>query len=207
MLKQTLVKALLVLAAMALLQLVSDGDVLPFFIPVLLGHCDTVKGPVVQAAVKALDTGNVDLVLVWVQPQDEAAIREAFRKTLDVRKLDPQAKELADMYFFETLVRIHRAGEGAPYEGLKPEDTEAEPGIEAADEAVRTGRIEELAKEVSTHVEHGILEKFAAVQSTRQYPPDDVGAGRRHVQAYVTFIHYVEAIHKALHGSGEHHGH
>ncbi len=205
--KQTLLKALLVVAAFFLLRQFSDSNFLPFLAPVLLGHCDTLKGPVVQAAIRALDTGNVDLVLVWVQPQDEAAIREAFKKTLAVRKLDPQAKDLADMYFFETLVRIHRAGEGAPYEGLKAEDAGVEPGIEAADEAVHTGEIDELAKEFSNHVEQGIREKFAEVRSTQNYAPQDIAAGRKHIGAYVTFIHYVEAIHKALLGGGTEHGH
>ena len=83
-------------------------------------HCDTLDGPVIKAARQALETGNVDLVLVWIQPKDEAEIRSAFAKTLEVRKQGDAAKELADMYFFETLVRIHRAGEGFPYTGLKP---------------------------------------------------------------------------------------
>ena len=72
-------------------------------------HCDRLDGPVVAAARKALDTGNVNLVLVWVQKKDDAEIRKHFDKTVAVRKAGGQAKELADMYFFETLVRIHRA--------------------------------------------------------------------------------------------------
>ena len=48
-------------------------------------HCDTLDGPVIQAARQALDTGNVDLVLVWIQPKDEAEIRSGFAKTLEVR--------------------------------------------------------------------------------------------------------------------------
>ena len=87
---------------------------------VLFGHCDTMNGPVIKAAEKALETGNVNLVLIWVQKKDEATIKEAFQKTLAVRKLNAEAKKLADMYFFETLVRIHRAGEGVAYTGLKP---------------------------------------------------------------------------------------
>ncbi len=83
-------------------------------------HCDTLDGPVVVAAQKALDTGDVNPVLIWVQEKDEAQIREAFNKTLSVRKLSPEANDLADMYFFEMLVRVHRAREGAPYTGLKP---------------------------------------------------------------------------------------
>lgn len=86
----------------------------------LEAHCDGIDGPVVGAAQKALETANVNLVLIWVQKQDEPAMRKAFEKTLAVRKLGSSAKELADLYFFETLVRVHRAGEGAPYTGLKP---------------------------------------------------------------------------------------
>ena len=85
-----------------------------------LAHCDGMDGPVVRAAQKALEAGDVNLVLIWVQKKDEQTIKDAFQKTLEVRKLDPKARELADMYFFETLVRIHRAGEGESYTGIKP---------------------------------------------------------------------------------------
>src|SRR3990172_3399701 len=104
----------------------------------VLAHCDTMDGPVVKAAQRALATGNVSLVLIWVQKKDEAEIKEAFNKTLAIRKLSPAAKELADTYFFETLVRIHRAGEEAPYTGLKPAGYKPEPGIAAADKALET---------------------------------------------------------------------
>src|SRR5450756_1585862 len=69
-------------------------------------HCDGLDGPVVKAARQALVTGNVKLVLIWVQASDEAELRKAFAKTIAVRKLNSEAKELADLYFFETLVRI-----------------------------------------------------------------------------------------------------
>ena len=96
-------------------------------------HCDGLDGPVVKAAQKALAEGNVNLVLIWVQQNDEAEIKHAFEKTLAVRKLNAEAKELADLYFFETLVRIHRAGEGAPYTGLKPAGRDLGPAIPASD--------------------------------------------------------------------------
>jgi hypothetical protein len=83
-------------------------------------HCDGMDGSVVMAAQKALETGDVNLVLIWVQKKDEDEIRKAFQKTFALRKLSPEARDLADMYFFETLVRIHRAGEGESYTGIKP---------------------------------------------------------------------------------------
>ena len=85
-----------------------------------LAHCDGLDGPVVKAAQRALETRNPALVLIWVQEKDEPEIRKAFEQTLAVRELCPQARELADRFFFETLVRVHRAGEGAPFTGLKP---------------------------------------------------------------------------------------
>jgi Family of unknown function (DUF6448) len=84
------------------------------------GHCDTLDGPVIGLARKALEAGNVNLVLPWVRAEDERELRRAFEHALAVRKLGAEACELADTHFFETLVRIHRASEGAPYTGLKP---------------------------------------------------------------------------------------
>ena len=75
-------------------------------------HCDGLDGPVIKSARQALDSGNVNRVLIWVQHTDEAQIKDAFRKAIEVRKLNPSARELADNYFFETLVRVHRAGKG-----------------------------------------------------------------------------------------------
>jgi Family of unknown function (DUF6448) len=80
----------------------------------VLAHCDGLDGPVVKAAQRALDTRNPAIALIWVQAKDEPEIRTAFERTLAVRELSPQAKELADRFFFETLVRVHRAGEGHP---------------------------------------------------------------------------------------------
>lgn len=170
-------------------------------------HCDTMNGPVVLAARNALETGDVSLVLIWVQAKDEPQIREAFQKTLSVRKLNPQAKDLADMYFFETLVRIHRAGEGVAYTGLKPAETEVEPGIAAADKAIEKGSAEELLNHLTEVVRHGIHEQYSNVIARKMYANDDVAAGREYVKAYVEFIHYVERLYQAGSSPAEGHFH
>ncbi len=119
------------------------------------GHCDTMDGPVVKTAQAALGTGDVTAVLKWVKPEHETEIHETFKKTLAVRKLSPEAKDLADTYFFETLVRLHRQGEGAPYTGLKPAG-QVEPVIAASDKALETGSIEGLTEEMVKLVSDGI---------------------------------------------------
>lgn len=168
-------------------------------------HCDGLDGPVVKAAQKALETGDANPVLIWVQKKDEAEIRKAFQKTLVVRKLNPQAKELADMYFFETLVRIHRAGEGAPYTGLQPAGRDLGPAIPAADKALENGKVEPLLKLLTDAMQTGIREQFKQVIAKKKFGKDDLSAGRDYVKAYVEFVHYVERIYEAAKNPAEGH--
>ena len=160
-------------------------------------HCDALDGPVIKAAQKALETRNVNVVLIWVKQNDEAEIKRAFDQTLQVRKLSPEAKQLADTYFFETLVRVHRAGEGAPYTGLKPAGLDFGPAIPAGDKALETGSAEPLFKLLTDTMHNGLHETFAAAHTKKIFNKDEVEAGREYVQAYVTFIHYVEGLYEA----------
>ncbi len=170
-------------------------------------HCDTLDGPVVTDARKALDTGNANMVLGWVQKKDEAEIRDAFQKSVSVRKTGATGKELADRYFFETLVRVHRAGEGAAYTGLKPAG-EIEPAIAAADKSIETGKLEPVAKLVKEQVEHGLHKQFEAVASKKKFNLNDVEAARSYVGAYVEYVHYVEGVYNAAgRAKSEHTGH
>ena len=169
------------------------------FLPVeaASAHCDGLDGPVVKAAQRALQTGDLNPVLIWVQPQNEDEIEKAFTDTLAVRKLNPQAEALADRYFFETLVRLHRAGENAPYTGLKPAGRDLGAAIPAADKALETGSDEALTQLLTDEVREGLNKHFKEVIEKKKYAPSDVAAGREYVEAYVTYIHYVERLHEA----------
>ena len=170
-------------------------------------HCDGLDGPVVIAARRALESGDVNLVLIWVQKADEPEIKTAFQKALAVRKLNPQARDLADMYFFDTLVRIHRAGEGAPYTGLKPAGRDLGPAIPAGDNAITTGSAEALLKLLTDKVREQLNTHFQEVLTKSKYPKTDVEAGRRYVRAYVEYIHYVEQLYEAAKNPPEGHSH
>lgn len=168
-------------------------------------HCDGLDGPVVTLARKALDTGNVDLVLPWVPKDGEPEIRRAFDRTLSVRKLGPEAKSLADTFFFETLVRVHRASEGAPYTGLKPAGLDLGPAIPAADKALDSGSTQAVEKLLTDAIRKGVREHFHAAMSQKKFAPDDVAAGRRYVEAYVPYVHYVEGLWEAATKSAKGH--
>lgn len=180
----------------------------------VLAHCDTLDGPVVNDARAALEKKDITPVLKWVRAADEQELKAAFAKALVVRKLNPEAQGLADSYFFETLVRVHRAGEGAPYTGLKPAGM-VEPPIAKADLSLEKGNVDELAKAIAGHTEAGIRERFQRALETRKHAGESVAAGREYVEAYVTYVHYVEGIVNAVHtkahhgepeAAGEHHG-
>jgi hypothetical protein len=172
-----------------------------------IGHCDGLDGPVVQLAIKALDSGNVNFVLPWVQEHDEPEIRTAFEHAVSVRKLGPDAKALADRHFFETLVRIHRAGEGAPFTGLKPAGRDLGPAIPAADMALKDGSIEKVIKILTDAVVEGLHRRFHAAFSRREYAPDAVKAGREFVEVYVPYIHYVERLWRDATSAAQGHHH
>lgn len=165
-------------------------------------HCDTMGGPVIADARIALERSDVTPVLKWVKPESEAEIRAAFAKTLSVRALGAEARELADRYFFETLVRIHRAGEGAPYTGLK--DAPVEPIVAMADRAIAEGSDRAMIEAIAGHMTEAIGEKFRAVLEASKRKDASVEAGREYVEAYVIFMHYVEGIHAAIASAGAH---
>lgn len=170
-------------------------------------HCDTVDGPVVQDARAALEAKDVTPVLKWVSAEKESEIKIAFTHAVAVRGLGADAQALADRFFFETLVRVHREGEGAPYTGLRPAGAEIEPGIAAADRALETGAADALVTHLTGEVERGLRARFTRVVETRKHATHDVAHGRDFVAAYVDFIHYAEGLVTAAKGPASHAAH
>jgi len=166
-------------------------------------HCDTPEGPVIGAAITALETGNINYVLVWTKAEYDAEIKTAFLKTLEVRELGGKAQELADQYFFDTFVRIHRNGEGAPFTGIKPSGSHIDPTILAADKAVETGSLAPLEQYITSKNRDELLERFVEVKATKNYDINDVEGGREFIEAYVMFIHTLEISEGEGHEHGE----
>ena len=161
----------------------------------VFAHCDSIDGPIASDVTIALESGDVTPVLKWIPVGDESNIIRLFAQTRDVRELSDVAREVADSYFLETVVRIHRAGEGAPYTGLKPAGTQ-EPIIMKSDSAIANASLESLEKELLEFVSHGMAERFEAVSKAREHADESVGAGREFVERYVIFMHYVERLYR-----------
>lgn len=179
-------------------------------VPAAWAHCDTLEGPVVTDARSALEQRDVTPVLKWVSANDEAEVRSAFDQTLAVRGLGPAARLLADRYFFETLVRLHRAGEGAPFTGLKPAGADLNPAVIEADTALEGGSVDRLADLVTEAADQGLRVRFAALMEAKRHVGASIDAGRAYVAAYVEFVHYAERLYRdalspAAHAEGAEH--
>lgn len=146
-------------------------------------HCDSMDGPVVTAAKKALETGNVNLILPFVPKEGEEEVIRAFKKVLPLHKQPNSTKEVADLYFFETVVRVHRAGEGAPYTGLKPAGLNEGPVIPVAEKAIETGSAEELKKILCDIVTAEVQKRFDHMLHMKKHADESVDEAREHVEA------------------------
>lgn len=172
-------------------------------------HCDTLDGPVIEDARKAINAKDITPILKWVKPQDEKVVRAAFEKVLADKNKKP---DVAEHKFFETLVKIHRAGEGAPFTGLKPAGA-VEPAVAAADQALASGSAETLMHMITEDVIAGIKERYEQAATTYKHKDESVAQGREFVEAYVEFTHYVERLHQdataqSTHGAaGDHDEH
>lgn len=168
------------------------------FVAVLLmpvraaAHCDTMDGPTAQDGLRALETGNLALALKWIAPSGEEELREVFAKARTARDLGPAAREVADRWFVENLVRIHRAGEGAAFSGVRPYGVPVDERVAAADSAVASGDLAPLDGLVPAERWPELRRRFATVLERKDYDDSDVDAGRAYIEAYVSFFKYAE---------------
>jgi hypothetical protein len=155
-------------------------------------HCDTMDGPLIADARKAMGQNNVNYVLKWVSVANESEIRDAFNLVMKVKGLSPEAKELSEKYFFDTLVRIHRAGEGEPFTGVKPSGTPIDDKVLAADKSIEIGNLSPLKNMVSKDILQELTKRFNKVMSLKNFDVNNVAAGREYIEAYVQFFKFAE---------------
>jgi hypothetical protein len=153
-------------------------------------HCDTRDGPVVKAAKKALETGNLNYILIWIPKESEKELKEIFEKTLRARKSGKDAKDVADDWFFENSIRLHRAGEGAPYTGMKPAGLSEGPVVPRAEKAIETGDPKETIGFIQKTIEDDLHHRFQRAMEKKEYDVNDVAAGREYIEAFIGWVVY-----------------
>lgn len=168
-------------------------------------HCDSYDGPVIKDALNALDRNNVELVLKWIEPQQEIEITSLFNKTYKLKSGDKEVYAIVEKHFLETLVRLHRETEGEPYTGLKPAGSMT-PLVAMADNSIAKDNVEEVITTVTNHLEQVLRERYNKVAKLGKTKDDSVKQGRDYVEAYVQYTHTLEALEKLLHAPISHSG-
>ena len=164
-------------------------------------HCDSLDGPVVKAAAAALEERKVELVLPDVPADGEEEVRRDFAEALRVEPLAPEARRLAHEWFFENVVRIHRAGEGAPYTGLKPAGLGHGPVVPVAEQAIETSSPDRLVTLLTGMLEQEVRERFAHVMHLKAHANGDLRANRAYVEAMLGLQVWSHSIYQALHAT------
>jgi hypothetical protein len=167
-------------------------SVLLFSSILTFAHCDTMEGPLITDAKKAISMNNVNIVLKWVPAASEAEIKNAFSQIMKVRVLNDDAKDIADKYFFDTLVRIHRTGEGVAFRGVKPVGTPIDEKVKAADKSIEVGNLTPLKGLVAKDDMPELKERFEKVMLLKNFDVNNVEAGREYIEAYVQFFKFAE---------------
>lgn len=170
-------------------------------------HCDSLDGPVVQAARRALESGNADVVLAYVPKEAEDEVRRAFDSVAGVRRGDSAARDVADRYFFETVVRLHRAGEGAAFTGLKPSGLDHGPVIPVAERAIESGSPDELIALLTDRVSEEVRHRLAQVQELKAHADGDLAANRAYVQAMLGLQVWSNNLYRAVAASAHDRSH
>lgn len=167
-------------------------------------HCDTMEGPTVADGYKAMESDNVNYVLKWVAPEYEKEITDKFNLSMKVKDLSPEAKQLAEEYFFSEVVRVHRAGEGAPFDGLKPVGTPIDEKVKSADESIAAGNLTPLKGMIEQEKMPELQERFEKVMSLKTFEVNDLEAGRDYIEAYVSFFKFAEGEEEGHHAGEAH---
>ncbi len=168
-------------------------------------HCDSYDGPTIKDALKALEANDVSLVLKWIDEEHEQEIISLFNKTYRLRNGDNEIYSIVEKHFLETLVRLHRETEGAPFTGLKPAGT-TQKIVMLSDQALEEKDIDGLLEKLNNHLGTVIREKYETVAALDAVKDESSEQGREYVAAYVDYTHSLEAIHSIIEGGNEHTG-
>lgn len=169
-------------------------------------HCDSIDGPVVAAAREALDKGAVEIALAYVPESGEDEVKAAFGRALRARRLGPEGREIGDLHFFETVVRVHRQGEGAAYTGLKPAGLDVGPVIPVAEYALKAGEAKRLVEVLTVAVREEVDKRFEHAMELKPHASEGVRGAREYVEAMLGLEVWSNNLYRAI-GAPAHAGH
>jgi hypothetical protein len=159
---------------------------------------DITNGSVMDAAKMALDTGNVNYVLIWVPEASENKLKNLFAKTVCERRDRKDVQDIAFDWYFETVNRLHRAGEGTLYTCMNLAGLDERSVVPKVKRVIETGEAEEIIGFIPKTQEHDFRHRFRHVMEKKNYDVNNVVDGRAYVAAFTDFIVYLHHIYTSI---------
>jgi len=170
----------------------------------MLLHYDARNGPVMKAAKMALETGNVNYVLIWVPEESENQLKNLLEKTFCKRRAQKDVHDVTIDWYFQMVSRLHRSGERVLYTCMKPDGLDESPIVPKVERAIEIGDVEEIIGGIPNTKEGDLRQRFRHVMNKRNYDVNNIAAGRAYVSAFIDFIVYVHNLYTSIPGEEGH---
>ncbi len=113
-------------------------------------------------------------------------------------KAGKDAKEVADDWFFENTIRLHRAEKEHRTPGMKPAGLSEGPVVPRAEKAIETGDPKESIGFILKTVEDDLTHRFHHVMEKKKYDVNDVAAGREFIEAFIGWVVYSHHLYMSV---------
>jgi hypothetical protein len=158
---------------------------------------DEMQGPVVKAAKMALETGNVNYILIWLPEESENTLKNLLEKTCCTRSSRMNMKNRAYDWYFEMVNRFFNIGR--PRDNLTIRGGLAEKPLDLkVDKAIESGNFEEIRDIIPVTHEADAKQRFLHVMNMRNYPVNNIAEGRAYVSAFFDFNRYMHDLYSGI---------
>jgi hypothetical protein len=163
--------------------------------------CNQHDGPVTRAAKRALETGNAQYILIWIQKESENTVKNLLERACCERTTRKDSHQRTTDWFFETVNRLHSAYYGPCNLDISTKSREEKEIILLVERACESGNVEELLTIIPDASAVEMRQCFEDVMKKRDYGGKNSAAGRVYISAVVDFIacvhHLCSGSHRA----------
>ena len=155
---------------------------------------DEMQEPVEKAAKMALETGNVNYILIWLPEESENTLKNLLEKTRCVRSSRMNMQNQVYDWYFATVNRFFNANRYPDYLTTQFGGLAEKPLVLKVDKAIESGDFEEIRDIIPVTHEADAKQRFQHIMDMRNYPVNNIAAGRAYVSAFFDFNRYVHDL-------------
>lgn len=157
-------------------------------------HHNQLNAQVIKAAKMALDSGNVNYILIWVPEESENKLKNLLEKTCCESSTRDNIQNRAVDWYFKTVNRLHYASGWTSCPGMKSESIDENPIVLKVERAIETGNINEIFGVIPDTPTGDVRRRFCDVMNKKNYNVNNIAAGRDYVSSFIDLIVYLHNL-------------